>query len=187
MTFLNHTQVYTCEMDLDVDKSIQNNIHNRLKADIVKAYHEWVAMPSHHLYLDCAMLLNPPTVEKQSLDMENISNDGDDDVVMQTEEDAVDDDEDNDAVVENDAVGEDTKENVSIKIFEKKTLKFLLFLMFRPIYEQDEEEDEEDLLPEIDLLSEVCSCYTIFPIVFVQTFRIFVLPLLLKQRTKLAL
>lgn len=71
------------------------------------------------------MLLNPPTVEKQSLDMENISNDGDDDVVMQTEEDAVDDDEDNDAAVENDAVGEDTKENVSIKIFEKKTLKFL--------------------------------------------------------------
>lgn len=62
-------------MDLDVEKCVKNNIHERTVEDIERAYKEWKETPPHYIHLDCSSLLKPPAEEPDKT--EEISDDED--------------------------------------------------------------------------------------------------------------
>lgn len=52
-------QPYTCEMELDAEACIKNNIHNRTTEDIYKACKEYKETPAHYVKIDYSYLLKP--------------------------------------------------------------------------------------------------------------------------------
>lgn len=68
-------QPYTCEMKLDVEECIKNDIHNRTAEDIRKAFRDYKDTPAHYVKLDYSYLLKPAeeltdATAKGSLDQE---------------------------------------------------------------------------------------------------------------------
>lgn len=75
-------------MDLDVEKCLRNNVHNRSLVDIERAYKEWKQTPPHYIHLDCGSLLNPPA-EAEPSKTEEISDDEDSGITAAENEDEV--------------------------------------------------------------------------------------------------
>lgn len=63
------SQPYICELPLDVEKCLKNNIHNRTEGDIRKAADEWIRTPSSYTLLDYDCLF----AGADNMDMEEIS------------------------------------------------------------------------------------------------------------------
>lgn len=51
-------QPYICEMTLDLEKCLKNNIHNRLESDIRKEIDDWDTTPASYTVLDYECLFN---------------------------------------------------------------------------------------------------------------------------------
>lgn len=51
-------QPFICELPLDLEKCLKNNIHNRTEDDIRKAINEWDPTPSSYTILDYQCLFN---------------------------------------------------------------------------------------------------------------------------------
>lgn len=76
-------QPYTCEMPLDLQQCLKNDIHQRSASDIQRAIEEWVDAPSHYIQLDYRPLLDAlnATVTDDKMELDAIS---DDDQVTQS-------------------------------------------------------------------------------------------------------
>lgn len=51
-------QPFICELPLDLEKCLKNNIHNRTRDDIRQAIDEWQPTPSSYTVLDYEFLFN---------------------------------------------------------------------------------------------------------------------------------
>lgn len=67
-------QPYICEMPLDLEKCLKNNIHNRLESDIRKAIDEWAFLPTSYTVLDYECLFNSADDTEEISDVEDDKN-----------------------------------------------------------------------------------------------------------------
>lgn len=75
--YLFFLQPYTCEMPLDFQQCLANNIHNRTASDIQKAIDEWVDAPPHYIQLDYHSLVDVTNVaaSDDKMELDAISDD----------------------------------------------------------------------------------------------------------------
>lgn len=77
LEFSNRKQPYTCEMPLDFQQCMKNNIHNRTAADIQKAIDEWIDAPPHYIQLDYRSLTDATdtAASESQMELDAISDD----------------------------------------------------------------------------------------------------------------
>lgn len=68
-------QPFVCEMPLDVEKCLKNNIHKRTEEDIRSAMNQWVPTPATYTLLDYDCLFNADNTDEIS-DMDEGDQDG---------------------------------------------------------------------------------------------------------------
>lgn len=59
-------QPYVCEMPLDVEKCVKNNIHKRTEEDIRSAMNQWVPTPATYTLLEYDCLFNSDNTDQVS-------------------------------------------------------------------------------------------------------------------------
>lgn len=57
-SYRTYLQPFVCEMPLDLETSLRNNIHNRTNDDIRRAINEWVPTPSAYTVLEYQCLFS---------------------------------------------------------------------------------------------------------------------------------
>lgn len=62
---------YVCELPLDLNKCLKNNIHNRTERDIQKAFNEWVPTPTSYTVLNYECLFNSADNTEEISDIED--------------------------------------------------------------------------------------------------------------------
>lgn len=60
-------QPFVCEMPLDLNKCLKNNIHNRTEMDIQRAIKEWNPTPSAYTILDYQCLFGSGAVDTEAI------------------------------------------------------------------------------------------------------------------------
>ncbi|XP_055309199.1 probable serine/threonine-protein kinase DDB_G0282963 [Sitodiplosis mosellana] len=78
---------YICEMPLDLEKCLKNNIHNRLEIDIRKAMEEWEMSPASYTVLDYDNLFNSADDTESLSDVEDVKNENADSLDAISDED----------------------------------------------------------------------------------------------------
>lgn len=134
-------------MDLDVEKCVKNNIHERTVEDIERAYKEWKETPPHYIHLDCSSLLKPPAEEPDKT--EEISDDEDATIVG----DNVDDTE---AVIDNAEPISADENSEEVQFYTSSIQLYSVQCIYYIVLELQGTGDDDEDVPDTGMLTEVC-------------------------------